>query len=183
MMTINSLCLESITDFMDDMIVLRKKYGFRAPVMTLNILRFPSFQSIAILPLNLKNKFKKNLEIWLPKKEKYLTDGEISHVVRLIDYLDVVKTPHRNTAELPKIYNDFRYFYEQYDMRRNKNFTQTFPSFVDWYKSIPYNENDLKGTIDLEGDPATTDSFVNDDKLSIKDGVGGWNTTTDKLGA
>ena len=43
MMTINSLCLSSITEFMDEMIEYKREYGHRYPTMTLNILRFPSF--------------------------------------------------------------------------------------------------------------------------------------------
>jgi hypothetical protein len=129
--------------------------------MTLNILRFPSFQSCAIIPATLKNTFKTKLENWLPTKLDVLTDGEQAHVQRLIDYLDVVKTPHRDTAEIPKLYNDFRAFYEQYDVRRNRNFRSCFPSFVDWYDSIPYNLN--QESIQAQNDPATTDTFINDD--------------------
>ena len=176
MMTINSLCLETITEFMDDMIELRKEYGQRAPTMTLNILRFPSFQSAAILPVELKDKFKKRIEEWLPTQMDHLNLGEIAHVQRLIDYLDVVKTPHRNTAETPKLYNDFRYFYEQYDRRRGLDFRSTFPSFVEWYDSIPYDETNLKPIAERAGDPATVDTYVNDDI------VGGWNTEKDTLG-
>lgn len=163
MMTINSLCLETITEFMGDMIELRKEYGQRAPTMTLNILRFPSFQSAAILPVELKDKFKKRIEEWLPTQMDHLTLGEIAHVQRLIDYLDVVKTPHRNTAETPKLYNDFRYFYEQYDKRRGLDFRKVFPTFVDWYDSIPYDEKNLIPVLERSGDPATIDTYVNDD--------------------
>lgn len=177
MMTINSLCLESITDFMDDMIELRKEYGQRAPTMTLNILRFPSFQSAAILPVELKDKFKNRIEAWLPTQMDHLNLGEIAHIQRLIDYLDVVKTPHRNTAETPKLYNDFRYFYEQYDQRRGLDFRSTFPTFVDWYDSIPYDDKFMKPVEDRDGDPATVDTYINDDIT-----VGGWNTKKDTLG-
>lgn len=180
MMTINSLCLETITEFMDDMIELRKEFGQRAPTMTLNILRFPSFQSAAILPTELKTIFKERIEKWLPTQMDHLNLGEIAHVQRLIDYLDVVKTPHRNTAETPKLYNDFRYFYEQYDRRRGLDFRSVFPTFVEWYDSIPYNENNLKPVAERAGDPATIDTYVNDD--AGPNVIGGWNTASDKLG-
>jgi organic radical activating enzyme len=177
MMTINSLCLETITEFMDDMMELRKEYGDRAPVLSLNILRFPSFQSAAILPVELKTMFKEKIETWLPTQMDTLNIREIAQVQRLIDYLDVVKTPHRNTAETPKLYNDFRYFYEQYDKRRGKDFRATFPSFVEWYDSIGYNSDKIVPSLDAQGDPATTEDYVNDDL------VGGWNTEKDTLGA
>ena len=95
---------------------------------------------------------------------------------RLIDYLDVVKTPHRNTAETPKLYNDFRYFYEQYDKRRGKDFRSSFPSFVEWYDSIPYDPKNTVPSLTAQGDPATVEDYLNDDI------VGGWDTKNDALG-
>ena len=44
MMTINSLCLTTITEFMEEMLQLRDEYGQRAPTMSLNILRFHHFR-------------------------------------------------------------------------------------------------------------------------------------------
>jgi len=57
-------------------------------------------------------------------------------MLRLIDYLDIVKTPHSDTFEMPKLHNDFRQFFSQYDVRRNKNFEKTFPNLTSWYKSL-----------------------------------------------
>ena len=54
MMTINSLCLFSITEFLDDMISLKKKYGQYKVVVDLNILRWPAFMSPVTLPDHLK---------------------------------------------------------------------------------------------------------------------------------
>jgi hypothetical protein len=56
-----------------------------------------------------------------------LHEHEVNHTQRLIDYLDVVKTPHSDTFEMPKLRNDFREFYSQYDARRAKDFALTFP--------------------------------------------------------
>jgi len=61
---------------------------------------------------------------------------EQDQISRLIEYLDVVKTPHRNTAEQHLLHHDFKVFYEQYDARRGFNFRETFPRLTDWYDSI-----------------------------------------------
>ena len=61
---------------------------------------------------------------------------EQDQIARLIEYLDVVKTPHRNTAEQDLLDHDFKVFYEQYDARRGFNFRETFPRLVEWYDSI-----------------------------------------------
>jgi hypothetical protein len=61
---------------------------------------------------------------------------EINHLQRLIDYLDVVKTPHSETFSMPSLLNDFKQFYTQYDRRRNKNFTEAFPALAEWYNDL-----------------------------------------------
>ena len=63
-------------------------------------------------------------------------EHELNHLQRLIDYLDVVKTPHSDAFEMPKLCNDFWQFFTQYDQRRNKNFTETFPLLATWYNDI-----------------------------------------------
>ena len=61
---------------------------------------------------------------------------EANHVKRLIDYLDVVKTPHAGAAEQSKLQKDFKIFYSQYDKRTGKNFEKTFPIIGEWYRGI-----------------------------------------------
>jgi len=147
--TINSLCLASLTEFLDEQIDIKRKYGRQYLTISLNILRFPSFQAAAILPVEIKTYYKEKLEKWLeplkanrwedkdPNGIAILSDWEIAQVERLIDYLDIVKTPHQQTAETDKLYNDFKQFYTQYDVRRGKNFRETFPQrFVDFFDSI-----------------------------------------------
>ena len=198
MMTINSLCLASITEFMDDMLVIKRKHGGKYCNMSLNILRFPSFQACAILPESIKHEYKVKLEIWYNKQleldEKDSTgwqifnDWERAQTLRLIDYLDSVKTPHKNTAEQPQLYNDFKNFYLQYDVRRGKDFRSTFPkAYVDFIDSIdvpvPDREeilaNKYRSEVDvvkeLAGDPATTSDYDTDS-------AHGWDTKNDTLG-
>ena len=199
MMTINALCLTTITEFMDEMLDLREEYGRRAPTMTLNILRFPSFQSCAIIPVEIKSYYKDKLQDWFDSDRPIdmLTDAEKERIQRLIDYLDIVKTPHKNTADMPKLYNDFKAFFAQYDIRRNKNFVETFPGpFAEWFESIdavvPTREQienkEIMFVSDRAGDPATTEEYAGgDDEHEHEDYSeqkfhGGWDTETDGLG-
>ena len=122
--------------------------------------------------------------------EGYNNTAEKASVQRLIDYLDIVKTPHKNTAETPKLYHDFKTFFEQYDVRRNKDFKETFKGpIADWYETlkaeVPTKEDILvkKDTIKIynrAGDPATTESYEGGDDVHEK--VGGWDTENDALG-
>ena len=103
---------------------------------TLNILRFPSFQSPLVLPDDLRNTFKQNLEKFLRQFGSLLEEMETNQVQRLVDYLDVVKTPHKDSASVDKLRKDFKTFYTQYDKRRGKNFEKTFPIIGEWYRGL-----------------------------------------------
>jgi len=61
---------------------------------------------------------------------------ELNHVQRLIDYLDVVKTPHADTFDMSSLLHDFKEFYKQYDERRSKNFINTFDILGEWYRLL-----------------------------------------------
>jgi hypothetical protein len=147
MMTINSLCLASIVQFMDQMMEFKKIHNTVYPTMSLNILRFPSFQSCAMLPTEIRQKYKDQLQVWLDNQiamDSRTSDGkqmlmsiEREQTQRLIDYLDVIKTPHKNVKDIEQNRRDFKQFYAQYDVRRGKNFRATFPpEFVAFYDSI-----------------------------------------------
>jgi len=138
MATINALCLESLTQLLSTITQLKQRYGKMRVSFTLNILRFPSFQSALVLPDHLRNTFKLSLIEWLERhaQDPLMHEHELNHLRRLIDYLDVVKTPHSEAFDLPKLRNDFKQFHAQYDLRRNKNFEETFPLIADWYHNI-----------------------------------------------
>ncbi len=138
MCTINALCLDSLDVFLDQLVQLKKVYGRERVNFTLNILRFPSFQSALVLPEYLKIYYRNRLIQWIMthKDHDYLNEHEINHTNRLINYLDQVKIPHSESFEMPKLLNDFRQFYTQYDQRREKNFVDTFPTLRPWYDSI-----------------------------------------------
>lgn len=138
MCTINALCLESLPEFLTQLLTWKSQYGENFPNFTLNILRFPSFQSPLVLPDHLRIKYKDQLQSWLNTFENhvFLHQHERNHVQRLIDYLDYVKTPHSDAFNLTSLRKDFKSFYQQYDQRREKNFVETFPSLRDWYQSL-----------------------------------------------
>ncbi len=138
MATINALCLDSLTQLLDQLLEFKQIYGRDRVSYTLNILRFPSFQSPLVLPDNLRTQYKDQLQAWLAVNQDnpLLHEHEVNHMQRLVDYLDVVKTPHSDAFEMPKLHNDFKQFYTQYDTRRNKDFAQTFPNLTPWYTTL-----------------------------------------------
>jgi organic radical activating enzyme len=138
MNTINALCLDSLPEFLELIVWFKNIYGTDKISFTLNILRFPSFQSPLVLSDELRTYYRDrlvNLSVRL-NDSGILQEHEKNHIQRLIDYLDIVKTPHSEAFDMPKLLNDFRQFYTQYDQRRNKNFAETFPYLKDWFNSL-----------------------------------------------
>jgi len=138
MCTINALCLSSLDQLLECIMMWKLEYGRDAMSFTLNILRFPSFQSPLVLPDNLRTEYKQRLIDWLSRwaESEFIHEHEVNHTQRLIDYLDVVKTPHSDAFDRPKLLNDFKQFYAQYDQRRNKDFGTAFPNLKEWYNGI-----------------------------------------------
>ena len=163
MMTINSLCLFSITEFMDEMLKLKIKYKSQSPVCSFNILRFPSFQSIVTLPMDIRQERAKAIEDWIEKNWDDEKNGfiqwEKDSMTRLVTYIRQVESGHAFTSSLESRERDFKSFYMQYDIRRNKNFIEAFPMLKSWWDSIP--ETNTQPIKDLaDGDDAKSNRYV-----------------------
>jgi hypothetical protein len=114
------------------------EYGKDAINFSLNILRFPSFQSLTILPRNIRQhyagKLYKFANDW--SGSGLMHDYEKNQLDRLLDYIDVVMKPHTEAMEQITLQRDFKNFYKQYDQRRGKDFCNTFPELADWYNTL-----------------------------------------------
>lgn len=139
MMTINQLCLFSITEFIDDMLVLKAKYGINAPHLSFNMLRWPSFMSPLTLPDDIKTELHNQISSWFAtqKNNPLLGDSEKAQIQRLLDYIEVLDKGHVFvTDEKEALFHDFKSFFTQYDVRRGKNLLETFPKLKQWYDTI-----------------------------------------------
>jgi hypothetical protein len=138
MATVNALCLDSLPSLLYQLLEFKQMYGRERVSFTLNILRFPSFQSPLVLPDELRTQYKVRLQDFLYRNQNnpYMHEHELNHLQRLIDYLDVVKTPHSDAFDMPKLHNDFKQFFSQYDQRRGKNFAEAFPQLAEWYSTL-----------------------------------------------
>ena len=141
MMTINSLCLFSITDFLDTVLDMKREFKVK-PTVSVNLLRFPSFQSPLALPDHIKDYLRNQLSDWYEcvKHNPLWHEFEKASIERLIDYLETVDAPHRRTSNKITLWRDFKTFYREYDKRRNKSLN-VFPRILtDWVETIPDTE-------------------------------------------
>lgn len=173
MMTINSLCLFSITDFLSEVYEMKEHFGVKAPYVSLNLLRFPSFQSPLALPDHIKDYCRIQLEEWYANnKDKPLwTEFEKASIERLIDYLITVDAPHRRTSNKITLWRDFKTFYTEYNKRRNKTL-DCFPAILtDWMSQLPETVIEGKAIL-INGD--STRQYINDEQLNELAEKEGW---------
>jgi len=136
MCTVNALCLFSLDDLLWHIASLKKLYGKDAINFTLNILRFPSFQSPLILPVEFRQEACRKLTSVFNSNIEVFHEFEMEHISRLITYLKDVDSPHSGAVSREILQRDFKNFYTQYDQRRDKNFKETFPEFAEWYHKL-----------------------------------------------
>ena len=138
MCTVNLLCLDSLDEFLDVVMNWKLEYGRDAINFSLNILRFPSFQSLTVLPDNMRNIYYNRLNDFAAQyiQLNLMHEFEFNQLTRLIDYVDVVQKPHEEAMSQTILQRDFKNFYMQYDTRRGKDFCTTFPNLAEWYNTL-----------------------------------------------
>lgn len=128
------LSIMDITNFLDWCLYYKQLYGRDSLSFTLNILRFPSFQSITVLPEGMRWHASRRIEDWINnvKNSPLLHEMEIDHVMRLANYLRTVKQAHDGASPVEKLKVDLKNFLTQYDRRRNKDIKQACPEIAEW---------------------------------------------------
>jgi organic radical activating enzyme len=136
MMTISALSIWTITEFMSDILELRKHSRSRQFHMSVNILRYPSFQNINVLPEELKLSQATKINNWL-NTASGLSEFERNQIERLVTYLKTVDRSYEDTDSQESKLKDFASFTKEYAIRRNKNISTVFPTeFNDWFITL-----------------------------------------------
>ena len=138
MMTISALSIWSIAEFMDKIITWRKNFLNKEEFfMSVNILRFPSFQSINIIAQDVKNKLADEIEETLNRNKQYMIGWEENQFQRVIEYLRKVDTSYEDTDTFENKHHDFKNFVEQYATRREMPIDEYMPTeFQEWFKTL-----------------------------------------------
>ena len=138
MCTINALCLDSLDSFLEMVMNWKREYGKDAINFSLNILRFPSFQSLTVFPEELRLMYYNKLHDFANSYRlgTEMHEYEWNQLSRLLNYISEVSEAHKEAMSQSILQRDFKNFYDQYDQRRNKNFCTTFPALADWYNTL-----------------------------------------------
>lgn len=138
MMTISLLSIWTVDQFLQTIIDWKKELnnpdGF---YMSVNILRFPSFQSVNMLPAPIKNDLANRIEKVLNANLEWLKEWEQNHYRRLITYLRNVEKSYEDRDDYESKKQDLVNFLTQYEKRRNKPMVDYMPEeFNDWYSTL-----------------------------------------------
>ncbi len=136
--TPSALSIMEITNFLDWCLFYKQMYGRDGLTFTLNILRFPSFQSVTVLPEGMRWHAARRIEEWIEKnKDSSLLHGmEIDHATRLANYLRTVLQAHDGASPTDKLKIDLKNFLKQYNTRRNKDIRVACPEIAEWLNLI-----------------------------------------------
>jgi hypothetical protein len=137
--TLSAPSVDGLVEYLDFMIPYKKKYGNSALQLSIQPVIHPVFQNIFVLPTELSQMYKTEIESWYnnPLNSQYLTVYEHENIKRFITYLDQMQTPIlESEVDVNEARTSFKNFFTQYDQRRGKNFTATFPRLADWYNSL-----------------------------------------------
>ena len=147
MTTINILSLPSFTEFVEHIMDLRVLFNKnteenRIP-LSVNYLRYPPYLQATLLDIETRMEYADNIEKYCEGWLKYHSSSqwarlyleEWDQIKRFCDYL-------RTTPVHDKYRSDFVKFVNEFDKRRNKNFSVAFPMYVNLLED--WKDNDLK---------------------------------------
>ena len=138
MMTISLLGIWTVDKFVKQIVEWKKEVNDKhAFFMSVNILRFPSFQSVTMLPQNIKEDLANRIEKVMKVEYDWINDLEKNQLKRLLIYLRKVDSSIEDVDAYSKKRNDLINFVDQYAERRNKPVDQYMPKeFNDWYQEL-----------------------------------------------
>jgi organic radical activating enzyme len=142
MMTISLLGIWTVDKFVKQIVEWKKEVNDKhAFFMSVNILRFPSFQSVTMLPQTIKEDLANRIEKVMKEEYDWINDLERNQLKRLLIYLRRVDSSMEDVDAYSKKRNDLINFVDQYAVRRNKPVEEYMPQeFNNWYQQLKNEE-------------------------------------------
>lgn len=134
--TINILSVWGLQKKLDLAVELRNRYPKKVVEFYSTLVRFPEFQSVTLLPDELKHGLAQQLSDWLSANTSALTTNEQSYVGKIVDYLSNDSKP-LHQLEQDKLKLDLVKFLKYYSKSSQKNIEDVFPlAFINWLNQI-----------------------------------------------
>jgi len=134
--TVNILNVWGLTDKFDLGIQLRQRYPDRVKDLYCTVVRSPEFQSIGILPTDLKLQLHTHMQSWAQKNRRYLSSEEQIYIHKIISYLVNDPEPQHDFTRR-QLELDFVKFLQYYDKTSKHRYQDVYPvEFVEWINTI-----------------------------------------------
>lgn len=139
--TMNNLSGQGLLPLMQKILELRKKHSryFQRVWFDTPMLRFPSWQSLQILPATYQ-KYLTDTMGWMKENPMIMAttqsrlhgfhDYEVARLQRVLDWM---RLGVLDAEQLKKDRANFYRFFLEHDKRRNTNFTETFPEMAEFW--------------------------------------------------
>jgi hypothetical protein len=149
--TISALSLNGFVEFLTWLVEKKKQTSRSYFDLYVSYVRWPTFQNVMTLPMQTRTQHSKELQQFFDANHESFSASEQNYITRLISYLVEIQAPHRGSVisdgtlnfdnhsfdhDTSAMQKDFKSFFSQYDQRRKKNFTATFPDFKEWYDTL-----------------------------------------------
>lgn len=134
--TVNILSVWGFTDLFDLVIMLRERFPNKVLGAYSTLVRFPEFQSVSVLPAELRLNLANFIDKWLIDRVTLLTSKEQDYINRTVIYL---RSEPESLKDLPlkNLLFDFKKYIEYYDRTSSKKLSQIYPvEFVNWVNSL-----------------------------------------------
>lgn len=134
--TVNILNIWGFTDKLDLSVELSKRYPGRVQPFYSTLVRFPEFQSVSLLPAELRQGLADRITQWLDKNGHWLSEQEQSYVEKTVLYLQQEPEQLVNLDQ-EQLRIDFKKFILYYDSTAKKSYRKIYPQeFIQWIDSI-----------------------------------------------
>lgn len=153
--TVNAQAVDGFLDYLNWVKEQKRAVNNAGAVLfSITPVRFPTFQSLIILPKDLRAQYAQEIQNYIdnPTNLKWFTEYDLVNITRFINYVRDAEAPHRETKmgfeenkdfdkenrvfDVDELSKDFKSFFIQFDKRRNKNFVETFPRLANWYNNL-----------------------------------------------
>ena len=132
MCTYNALSLSTFTEWLKDLVEVRKKYGLYSIYIDVSYVRYPDMMDVKILPAEFEKYIHESIA-YMEEQEQHglMHESETAKLKRILSYWKSTRTINQDSHQ-----RNFKAYTAELDKRRNTSFIDIFPEYSEWYDTI-----------------------------------------------
>lgn len=132
MCTYNALSLSTFTEWLKDLVDVRKRFGLYSIYIDVSYVRYPDMMDIKILPESFEKYILESIS-YMEEQETHglMHESETAKLKRILSYWRSTRTTNQDTHQ-----KNFKAYTTELDKRRHTSFAEVFPEYCTWYDTI-----------------------------------------------